>query len=51
MKKIVIWLISAVSIVAINTAMADKGETIFKSQGCMSCHKKRKHLKSESVAD
>ena len=40
MKKIVIWWISAVSIVAINTAMADEGETIFKSQGCMSCHKK-----------
>ena len=40
MKQIVIWLISAVCIVAINTAMADEGETIFKSQGCMSCHKK-----------
>ena len=23
-----------------NTARADEGETIFKSQGCMSCHKK-----------
>ena len=40
MKQIVIWMISAVCIVAINTAMADEGETIFKSQGCMSCHKK-----------
>ena len=40
MKNFVIWIISAVSIVAINTAMADEGETIFKSQGCMSCHKK-----------
>ena len=40
MKQIGIWLISAVCIVAINTAMADEGETIFKSQGCMSCHKK-----------
>jgi len=40
MKGILIWMISAVCIVAINTAWADDGETIFKSQGCMSCHKK-----------
>lgn len=40
MKQIIIWIISAVCIVAINTAMADEGETIFKSQGCMLCHKK-----------
>ena len=40
MKQIVIWIISAVCIVVINTAMADEGETIFKSQGCMTCHKK-----------
>jgi cytochrome c len=26
--------------VAINTVWADEGETIFKSQGCVSCHKK-----------
>ena len=40
MKKIGVWLISAVCMVAMNTAGADEGETIFKSQGCMSCHKK-----------
>ena len=40
MKKFGIWLISFVCMVAMNTARADEGETIFKSQGCMSCHKK-----------
>ena len=40
MKQIGIWIISAVCIVAMNTARAEEGETIFKSQGCMSCHKK-----------
>ena len=40
MEKFGIWLISAVCMVAMNTARADEGETIFKSQGCMSCHKK-----------
>jgi len=40
MKPIGIWMISAVCIVAINTAMADEGEAIFKSQGCITCHKK-----------
>jgi len=40
MKKFGILLISAVCMVAMNTARADDGETIFKSQGCMSCHKK-----------
>ena len=40
MKKLGIWMISAVCIVGINTVWADEGETIFKSQGCMSCHKK-----------
>jgi len=40
MKRIGIWVISAVCIVALNTATADEGETVFKSQGCISCHKK-----------
>ena len=40
MKQIGIWVISVVCIVGINTARADEGEAIFKSQGCMSCHKK-----------
>ena len=40
MKQIGIWMISAFCIVALNTALADEGETIFKSQGCISCHKK-----------
>ncbi len=40
MKQIGIWIISAVCLVAMNTARADEGETIFKTQGCMSCHKK-----------
>jgi len=40
MKHIGIWLISVVCIVGLNTARADEGETIFKSIGCMSCHKK-----------
>ena len=40
MKQIIIWIISSVCIVVISTAMADEGKTIFKSQGCMSCHKR-----------
>ena len=40
MKKIGIWIMSAVCIVCMNTVWADEGETIFKSQGCISCHKK-----------
>jgi len=40
MKNISIWVISAVCIFAISTAYADEGEAIFKSQGCMTCHKK-----------
>ncbi len=40
MKQIGIWMISAVCILAMNTALADEGETIYKSQGCISCHKK-----------
>ena len=40
MKRIGMLIISAVCMVAMNTARADEGETIFKSQGCMSCHKK-----------
>lgn len=40
MKQISIWLISMVCIVGLNTAWAQEGETIFKSLGCMSCHKK-----------
>jgi len=39
MKRIGIWIISAVCIFTISTAFADDGEAIFKSQGCMSCHK------------
>jgi cytochrome c551/c552 len=45
MKQIGIWLISAVCIAALNTAWADEGETIFKSQGCIACHKKESHSK------
>ena len=40
MKAIGIWIISAVCIFAISTAYAGDGEAIFKSQGCMACHKK-----------
>ena len=40
MKHIGIWIISAICILAISTAYAEDGEAIFKSQGCMSCHKK-----------
>ena len=40
MKQIGIWIICAVCFLVINTARADEGETIFKSQGCTSCHKK-----------
>ena len=52
MKKIVIWVISAISIIAVDTAMADEGEAIFKSLGCMSCHKKESTSKiNPSVTD
>jgi cytochrome c len=40
MKPVGIWIISIVCIFVMNTAGADEGETIFKSQGCMLCHKK-----------
>ena len=40
MKQISIWTISVFCIFAISAARADDGEVIFKSQGCMSCHKK-----------
>jgi len=40
MKKISILIFCAVCIVTIEPARADEGETIFKSQGCVSCHKK-----------
>jgi cytochrome c len=39
-KKVGIWLICAACIIALNTALADEGEAIFKSHGCTSCHKK-----------
>ncbi|MEJ2283058.1 MAG: c-type cytochrome [Desulfobacterales bacterium] len=39
MKQIGILVISVVCIVGMNAARADGGETIFKSLGCMSCHK------------
>lgn len=39
-KKIGTLCISILLTIALNTAKADEGETIFKSQGCMSCHKK-----------
>lgn len=40
MKHVGIWMICVICIVTLNTALADEGETIFKSQGCVSCHKK-----------
>jgi len=39
-KKISFVCISIMLLIAINGARADEGETIFKSQGCISCHKK-----------
>ena len=40
MKKIGIWIISVICFVIIHPAYAGDGEAIFKSMGCMSCHKK-----------
>lgn len=40
MKHLAICMISVIYIVALNTALADEGENIFKSQGCVKCHKK-----------
>ena len=40
MKTIEIWIISAICIVAASAAYAAEGQAIFKSQGCMTCHKK-----------
>jgi cytochrome c len=45
MKQIGIWIISAVCIFIFSPAHADDGETIFKSHGCMSCHKKESRSK------
>jgi len=39
-KKVGIWLICVACILAINKAWSEEGEAIFKSQGCISCHKK-----------
>jgi len=41
MKHVGIWIISVICVAALNTALADEGETVFKSQGCISCHKKK----------
>jgi cytochrome c len=38
-QKIGTVCISILLIVALNAARAEEGETIFKSQGCSSCHK------------
>jgi cytochrome c551/c552 len=52
MKQIGIWVISLVCIVSLNTARAEDGETIFKAQGCMSCHKTESTAKvNPSLAD
>jgi len=45
MKPIGILIISMICMFAISTACADDGEAIFKSQGCMSCHKKESSSK------
>jgi cytochrome c len=45
MKPIGILIISMVCMFAISAACADDGEAIFKSQGCMSCHKKESSSK------
>jgi cytochrome c len=45
MKHIGIWIFGAVCIFAMNTARAEEGENIFKSQGCIVCHKKESHSK------
>lgn len=44
-KKACILLFGAACILAVNAAGADEGETIFKSQGCSSCHKKERASK------
>jgi len=45
MKTVGFWIIGIVCMVAMNAAGADEGETIFKSQGCMLCHKKQSSSK------
>jgi cytochrome c len=45
MKQIGIWTISVVCIFSINIALADQGETVFKSQGCTVCHKNKSSSK------
>lgn len=40
MKQMFIWIFFAVCIAATNSAMANDGERLFKSQGCLLCHKK-----------
>jgi cytochrome c len=45
MKQIGIWIIGAVCIVMFNTAWAEDGAAIFKSQGCIVCHKKESSSK------
>lgn len=39
MKQVGTWIFCVIWFVGINTAIANEGETIFKSQGCMLCHK------------
>jgi cytochrome c len=45
MKRVGIWIISTVCVMAISTAYAGDGEAIFKSQGCQLCHKKESSSK------
>jgi len=39
MKALGIWMLNFAFLAAMSSARADDGETIFKSLGCMSCHK------------
>ena len=45
MRYVCIWLFSAICIFIFSPANAADGEAIFKSQGCISCHRKESHSK------
>ena len=51
MKRIGIVIISAVCIIAVNTARADEDETIFKSQECMTCQKIESTSKVKTILE
>ena len=46
MRVTLVWIIGALSVACMNPVWADDGETLFKTNGCMSCHKLESNSKT-----